>query len=135
MSFVLDAATALSWAFGDQRDEASLGALRRLRGGEALVPSIWGLEVANGLAMAERWGRISAAESARFTRLLRALPITEVPTEPGRPLEALLRLARDHDVSVYGAAYLDVALRYGVPLVTRDERVGAAARRQGVPVA
>lgn len=73
------------------------------------------------------------AESARFLTLLRDLPI-EFEALPFSGLPGLASLAREHGLSAYDAAYLDVAIRRGVPLATRDYSLDQAARRSGVVV-
>lgn len=131
-AFVLDASTALAWAFDDECDDRAIQLLESLRSAEARVPHIWGLEVANALVMAERRGRIAADQSRRFMRLLLDLPIAVEPVERRRPLEELPRLARTHGLSSYDAAYLDLALRYGIPLATRDQALLRGAVEAGV---
>lgn len=135
MNLVLDASSALAWAFEDEKDEESARVLERLREESAIVPPLWELEVANGLAVAVRRERLDAAEAARFSRLLLALPIAVEPAERGRPLDAALRLAQRHGLSVYDASYLDLALRYRIPLATRDRSLARAAVAESVPAA
>ena len=45
-----------------------------------------------------------------------------------------LALARSHRLTSYDAAYLELALRRGLPLATRDKALQAAARLEGVPL-
>ena len=132
MTFVLDASTALAWAFDDECDDRAVQLLESLRVSEAFVPHIWGLEIANALVMAERRGRIAAEKSRRFMRLLLELPIAVEPVERRRSLEELPRLARNHGLSSYDAAYLDLAMQYGIPLATRDHALIRAATEAGV---
>lgn len=132
--FVLDASVALAWCFEDEADPAADALLRTLGPRTALVPGLWALEVTNVLIGAERRGRITPAETARFLRLLDELPIdvdAETPARAGR--EGLL-LARAHGLSSYDAAYLELAVRRGVPLATRDRALAEAARSVGVEV-
>jgi hypothetical protein len=79
MNFVLDASVTLAWAFDDERDREALAALERLRAEEAVVASLWPLEVTNGLLAAERRGRITAADGTRFLHLVRSLPVVVDP--------------------------------------------------------
>ncbi|MDQ4106397.1 MAG: type II toxin-antitoxin system VapC family toxin [Actinomycetota bacterium] len=130
---MLDASVALAWAFEDEADEYADAALEALSGGGAVVPGLWGYEVVNALAAGERRGRILPAESARFLTLLRDLPI-ELEALPFGGLSGLASLAREHRLSAYDAAYLEMAIRRGVPLATRHRRLGEAARRSGVVV-
>lgn len=107
-------------------------ALDRLEESEAYVPSIWSLEVANGLLVAERRKRITASAAAKAMRLLLSLPIVPDPSERSRDFETTWRLARTHGLSAYDAAYLELAIRYGVPLFTLDVRLRTAALAEGI---
>ena len=42
-------------------------------------------------------------------------------------------LAEQHGLSVYDAAYLELALRRNLPLGTRDRALRSAAQRSGIP--
>lgn len=57
MKLVLDASVALSWCFEDEGGDYALQVLDSLRTGEAIVPTLWMLEVSNGLLAVERRGR------------------------------------------------------------------------------
>lgn len=129
---MLDASVAVAWCFEDETTELTEKALSLLEGTYALVPPIWSLEVANVLLFAERRGRLTQAQTARFLSLLHALPLTlfEGLLEP----EGLIALGREHDLSSYDASYLAVALMQGLPLATQDGKLQAAARRAGVPL-
>lgn len=130
--FVLDASVAMSWCFEDEADARGDAVLRRLAASRASVPGIWPLEIANVLLAAERRGRIRAAESARFLALLEALPIEVDAHTAARATREILLLGREHGLSSYDAAYLELAARSGLPLATRDERLGAAAESLGI---
>ncbi len=134
MTFVLDASVTLSWCFRDEASPESLAILDRLENEPALVPSIWPLEVANILAVAERRRRIVAEEISEFVGLLARLTIRLDESTGERGLTEILALARDASLSSYDAAYLDLALRAGLPLATRDKALAEAARRAGVTV-
>lgn len=131
--FVLDASVTFAWLFSSQADAATEALLDRLRGGAALAPQIWPLEVANVLLVAERRKRIEPAQSARFVTLLQALPIELDPTTGHHATRGALALARAHALSSYDAVYLDLALREGLPLASRDQALVAAASSLGVP--
>jgi predicted nucleic acid-binding protein len=75
--------------------------------------------------------RISPPDANRFAALVMELPIVVESTDRRRPLEPIRLLARGHGLSAYDAAYLELALRLGVPLATLDRRLAAAARRAG----
>jgi predicted nucleic acid-binding protein len=131
-SFVLDASATLAWCFEDERTTPAASVLERLRDQEALVPPLWLLELANGLVVAERRGRITRAESTRFLGLVGELPIRIDQTSTLDLASSVMDLARQYDLSAYDAAYLELALRLGQPLATIDERLRSAADRAGV---
>ncbi len=97
-----------------------------------MVPSLWPLEVANALLMGERRKRTTEAKVARFLTLLRSLPVTTDDETGIRAWQESLHLARVHKLSVYDAAYLELAVRRGLPLATLDDPLKAAASAAGV---
>lgn len=135
MRFVLDNSVTMRWFFGDgsSRDLGYAGrVLDAMKTGEAVVPGLWGLEVANVLARAESTGLVNEARSENFIGMLLKLGISVDPETPARALAATLHLARRHALSAYDAAYLELALRTGLPLATLDEKLLRAARKAGV---
>jgi len=132
VNFVLDASVTLAWAFEDEGGEYARDVLARLETEEACTTSLWPLEISNGLVVAERRDRIEPAASARFTRLLLALPIVVEPVDRRRVFEQTRILARRWSLSAYDAHYLELAIRYGIPLATLDERLRQAAENEGV---
>lgn len=132
MNFVLDASVALSWCFEDEGGDYATSVLNELRASEAVAASLWPLEIVNGLLTAERRKRIDPAASGRFTRLLLSLPIAIDPVARRRVFDVTNALARKHALSSYDAAYLELAVRLGVPIATLDGPLNAAAEREGV---
>jgi len=101
---------------------------------EALVPSLWPLEVANVLLVAERTKRLTKAQSMRLLKLLYDLPIIAENTTTERAWGEVLSLGRDYSLSSYDASYLELAMREGLPLATQDGSLKRAARKCGVPL-
>jgi predicted nucleic acid-binding protein len=134
MPFVVDASLALAWHFDDEVSEYADRVLERLRQDRAVVPSIWPLEVANGLLVAERRGRLSPARVARAVDLFQELPIFVFEVGAQVALGSVLGLARAHELSAYDAAYLELAMREGLPLATQDDALRVAAERAGTPL-
>jgi len=132
--FVLDASVTLSWAFREELNRYAQEGLKLLKQGQARVPALWFLEVANALLVAERRGRVKPADSERFLELLQELPISVEPILPERAFGEILLLAREQKLSVYDAVYLDLALRMRIPLATQDQALRAAASRGGVEI-
>ena len=131
---VLDASVAFAWCFLNEATEASDRVLERLGSEGAWVPAIWHLEIANVLAMSERRGRITPARTAEFMAILEPLLIVADEETSARAFTSVLDLARSERLTAYDAAYLDLAMRLGVPLATKDGDLGNAAERLGVAV-
>ena len=134
MEVVIDASVALAWCFRDERTEATATLLERVQTDAAAVPSLWHLEVANVLALAERRGRITPAESTELIALLETLEIVVDDETPSRALGRVLDLAREERLTAYDAAYLELAMRLGLPLASKDADLCDAAERLGVSV-
>ena len=130
---VLDASVAIAWCVDDESNALSEDVLDLLAsGGQAVVPAIWPVEVANALLVAERRKRITTAQvTAQLGRIAR-LPILVEPTPPDRAFGAVLATARHHQLAEYDAAYLELALREGIPLATLDGDLKRAARGMGI---
>ncbi len=129
MAFVLDASVTACRAFADEDHPAAELAFLRLRTEEAVVPALWWFEVRNILVVNERRGRIHEQETEAFLRALAQLRI-RVDREPEQA--AVLRMARERGLSVYDAAYLELASREKLALATLDRRLREAARFVGV---
>ena len=135
MRIVLDASVTMAWCFEDEKGELTEGLLEALaEGGEAAVPGIWVYEVANAVAGALRRRRITEAAGASFIKDVQALPIQVDAEGERRVFEAAFQVARRHGLTVYDAAYLELAMRRGLPLATLDGELARAAREAGVAV-
>ena len=131
--FVADASATLPWCFEEEGTPATEALLERLRSGEtAVVPAHWPTEVMNGLIMAVRRGRIGPETASRFARDLGALPIRiESPLSPG-DWDAVIRVATEYKLTIYDAAYLELAERIAFPLASLDGDLRKAALAAGV---
>lgn len=126
--FVVDCSVTMAWCFEDEDDAYATTVLKALGQGSAVVSALWPYEVANVLLVAERHRRLRQADAIRFLTLLGALPLEiDAPPTVGS-LSSLRTLAREHRLSAYDAAYLELAIREGVPLATRDTALRNAAR-------
>lgn len=101
----------------------------------ALAPSIWPIEVANVIARAEAKNLIGEAQSTEFTSTLKDMAIAIDPATAARALDDTLQLARRFNLSANDAAYLELALRQGIPMATLDANLRDALRRTGVAIA
>jgi predicted nucleic acid-binding protein len=134
--FVLDASVALAWALPGEVGGAGASALMgRLVEEAAIVPTLWRLEVGNALLTAERRGRLRPERVGAAWRLLGDLPI-ELDTEThARAWSGTAELARRHGLTLYDAAYLELAGRRALPLATFDALLARAAGAERVPLA
>lgn len=132
-AFVLDGSVTLTWFFEDETDAYAESVENALARAKAFVPMIWWLEVGNAVVVGERRGRTSEAKATAFLSLLKRLPIMADSETIVRAWRESLSLARAHELSVYDASYLEVALRRGLPLATLDDKLKKAAAAVGVP--
>jgi predicted nucleic acid-binding protein len=137
MSFILDNSVAMLWLLPRSNVAGTHLAnqvLDRLLTTGAMVPSLWRLEVTNVIVKSLRLNKISQAQASTFIALLEDMDISiDVQTDQ-RAFHDTLDLARRYVLSAYDAAYLELALRNGLPLATLDAKLGAAARQAGVVV-
>jgi predicted nucleic acid-binding protein len=132
--FVLDASVAVAWVAGTPVDPYAVAVQSHVAGGwRAVVPPLWQLEVANGLLMNERRKALSAADADRGLRDLETFLIAraELDQTPAAMRE-LSNLARMYQLTVYDAAYLELAQRESLPIATLDKGLRAAAVKAGV---
>jgi predicted nucleic acid-binding protein len=130
--FVLDCSVTLSWYFKDEADPYADGVLARLTRGRALVPGLWPLEVANAILVGERRRRSTPAQAKQWIALVEALPIDVDRVTGLSTIGPLADLGRSLQLSAYDAAYIDLALRHGLPLATLDDQLKKAAKTAGV---
>ncbi|WP_416053079.1 type II toxin-antitoxin system VapC family toxin [Cupriavidus basilensis] len=134
MTLVLDASMALAWLFerADQiQAECADKVLSALTSNEVVVPTLWHVETANALLVAERRKVVTEAQVADFVSKLGSLPITTDSAAPAERREVVMALAREHRLTAYDATYLDLALRNGAALATFDGALASAMRNAG----
>lgn len=132
MQFVLDCSVAISWCLVDENNPTVNAILAMMPDAEAFVPGIWSLEIANVLLVAERRNRMTQDQSSEAITLLQSLLIQVDTATNANALGATLTLGRQKGLAAYDAAYLELALRLGLPLATIDQRLALAATRCGV---
>ena len=129
---ILDASSALCWCFEDEDDSYVDELIDLVAADGAIVPTIWPLEIANALVVAERADRITIPESASFLALIQELPISIDSGAVSNVFGQTIDLARDHRLSSYDASYLELAVRTQLPLATLDVALGQAAKDLGI---
>ena len=134
MSFVVDGSVALAWCFIDEQTQPVMDLLDRVTETGAFAPSLWPLEVLNALLMGERRRRVDPARRKRSAEFLRDLPITLDNETAEHAWTTTAELAERHHLSVYDAAYLELAQRRKLPLATLDRALIRAAKASGTSV-
>lgn len=134
MSFVVDSSIALTWCFEDEATQAADALLVRLTKDGAHAPSLWPLEVLNVLVMAQRRGRLTSESRQDRLALLQALPIRIDMETADQAWTITNLLAERHRLTLYDAAYLELAQRLNLPLATLDNDLRMAANALGVPL-
>jgi predicted nucleic acid-binding protein len=131
--FVLDASVVLTWCFPDENAAVAQQVADLLKQGDtAVAPSFWPHEVLNALLVGEKRKRISHVLLRSFLNDLAKLPIALEQVPAAAVFSRVQRLSREHDLTAYDAAYLDLALERGLPLATLDDDLFRACRKAGV---
>ena len=134
-AFIVDASVGLAWVYPSQASADTEKLLEEVEAGAAvIVPSLWFLEVANGLLSGQRRKLITAAERKTALETLSGLNLTVDEETSQAAFRKTSELAQRHGLSVYDAAYLEAALRRKLPLGSRDGPLRAAAKKCGVKV-
>lgn len=134
MSLVLDSSATLAWIYADETTQSIRDVFDAVSENGAWVPALWRLEVANILEMSTRRGRHDAAFRDATLADLSLLPIRLDPETNEHTWDTTLRLASRHKLTLYDAAYLELAQRRSLPLATLDQDLRGAARLERVPV-
>ncbi len=134
MSLVIDSSVALSWCFEDERTPATTDLLTQITEAGAIAPALWPLEVLNALAMAQRRKRLDATQRQRLAGFLHDLPITLDHETANQAWLFTTQLAEEFRLTIYDAAYLELAQRLNLPLATLDLELRAAATALNVPL-
>jgi predicted nucleic acid-binding protein len=131
-TLVADASATMAWAL---HEEPVVRLIRPIfLDATLVVPSVWRLEVVNTVLIRERRRQISPDQGARTILALEALRVTIDTPAPDESLSDVAAIARPHQLTAYDGAYLDVAVKRNLPLLTTDHNLQDAARRLGVPL-
>ena len=134
MSLVLDSSVALAWVYADETTDDVLRLFDNIRIHGAWVPGLWRWEIANVLQLNVRRGRHAGDFRDGALATLALLPV-KVDAEADRQAwSATLHLAERHGLTVYDAAYLEIASRRKIALASLDRQLRGAAMNEGVQV-
>ena len=134
MRLILDSSVTLAWIYGDETTAAIRGVFDVIADDGAVVPALWRLEVANSLTMAVRRRRIDPDFRRAALADLALLDITTDQQSDSYAWTDTLNLADHFRLTVYDAAYLELARRRALPLATLDQEMRTAATAIGVTV-
>lgn len=134
VSLVLDSSAALAWIYADETTETVRRIFEIVAEDGALVPGLWRLEVANSLTVAVRRNRINTEFRNAALADLALLDIRTDPHTDANGWTTTMQLADRFHLTLYDAAYLELAHRRSLPLASLDEELRAAGRALGVPL-
>jgi predicted nucleic acid-binding protein len=134
VTLVLDASAALAWVLDDERTTTIAPLFHAIVRTGAWVPVHWPLEVANAMTLAVRRGRMTQAGRARALAGFLELDIEIDDETTHHAWGATLALADLYGLTLYDAAYLELAQRRRLPLITFDAALARAAKAAGVEV-
>lgn len=133
-ALVLDCSITMAWCVESETSPLTEAALTAIAAQGGLVPGLWAIEVANVLRQHERRSILSSEKIQRFCNVLQKLPIQIEHHSLAQALGPVLDLSRKLNLSAYDAAYLELALRYRLPIATLDRPLQDAAKKMNVAV-
>lgn len=128
MACVVDNSVVVAWYVESQATAYTRRVRKRAEREGLLAPQLWPVEFASVLRGLERRKLATPHDVDRIAASVLAL---EIALDPAAPLRELIALSRRFDISCYDAAYLELAMRRGVALATRDSTLARAARSVG----
>lgn len=131
--FVADASVAIAWIHPAQATSETEAMLDGLAAGDSLVvPALWALEVANAITVLRRRRKLSPEEARMAIAIVRELPASFDHDGASVAFTRLVELAWEHDLTIYDAAYIELAIRRQLPLASNDAAMKQAALRAGL---
>ena len=132
-AFVPDASVAIGWVHPGQATADTAAMLDAIEEGAVIeVPALWPLEVANALTVLVRRRKLTDAERRTGLGWLRGLPLRIDHEAASLAFSRLSDLASTYQLSVYDAAYLELAQRRKLVLGCKDGLLRKAAKQSGV---
>jgi predicted nucleic acid-binding protein len=132
-AFVADASVAIGWIHPAQATKQTTAMLEAIADGATLeVPALWPLEVANALIVLVRRRKLTDDDRQAGLGWLRGLRTRIDHEMSGLAFSRLSELAAAHQLTVYDAAYLELAARRRLVLGCQDGPLRTAAKRAGV---
>jgi predicted nucleic acid-binding protein len=133
VQYVIDASFYAAAFLPDEKNEFTLNFFSAVKDDDAIyVPHLWWYETGNILKKAIMRKRIGYLEAQEIMASLSALHVITDSEFGGGYAKTLLKLAHDYDLSVYDAAYLELAVRKNAVFGTLDRNLKTAALKHGV---
>lgn len=120
----------VAFLLGDEASPVADEAMRVAEAEGAIAPVIWWYEIRNAFIVSQRRKRLSKAET---DALLDAVGRLRIEIDRDTP-DAIVHLARKRAITIYDAAYLELALRREHLLATLDADLARAAAAEGVGI-
>lgn len=133
-TFVLDTSVTSAWRIPAYRNIYPNRVMTRIIRSIAVVPENWALDVAEQMRLAVTAGKITDLEATRFLTGLWSLQIWIDNETPLRVSSDIFALANSHNITIGEAAFLELAIRLGLPLATIDPTLTRAANAAGVSI-
>lgn len=128
---VIDASIASAWCFPDEQTDYTRAVFQAVSSSavDSVAPRLWAYEIRNSVLMGIRRGRISKPDGEQFLLSLNELNVRL--SEPAS-YDDVFSLAQQHGLTVYDAAYLDIAMQERLPLASLDGQLVRAAQKVGI---
>ncbi|HEX2216947.1 MAG TPA: type II toxin-antitoxin system VapC family toxin [Xanthobacteraceae bacterium] len=122
---------AIAWCATTQADAFTNAVFERVLASGGHVPAVFWFEVVHGLRRLERTGTLTQEIADQFVEKLAALPLIVDAPYASEDIVHLHGIARKLALTIYDASYVELALRLGLPLATRDRFLADATRNAG----
>jgi len=133
--FVVDASIGVAWVHPAQSTTQSQALLDAIVGGAVVrAPALWSLETANALLVLTRRGKLTDEERVDALSALARLAVVLDHEMAARAFGKLSDLAVRHGLTLYDAAYVELAIRRKLPIACKDGPLRTAAKRARVKV-
>jgi predicted nucleic acid-binding protein len=131
-SFVIDASVIISWRDPRVQSAYGLSILQCLKKENAITPVICCMEVNNVLRQFEKRGLITRDTTQETIGFIANLPIKLDEERIEFRMPQVMEVAYKHDLTIYDSCYLELALRFGLPLATMDNKLTEAVKKAGL---
>lgn len=134
MPFVIDCSVALSWYFSDEINDRTQALRDQLVNESIHVPCLWPIEITNVVLAALRQNRITDDELPDLLDDLRELP-DEIDRETDSMVwDESFHLAKQFNLSIYDATYMELAVRRELPIATLDKGLAKACQEADINI-